>query len=148
MSSRLFTEIRENRGLSYSVFASMHSLRDRGSVLAYAGTSTDRAQETLDVLIAELIKLASGIEDAELDRLKTQLRCSLIMQQESSRSRAAAIAGDWYHLGRVRTREEINQIIDQLTSQSINSYLADNPPKDFCVVTLGQNKLEMPVGIS
>src|SRR5207244_1863891 len=43
MSSRLFTEVRENRGLCYTVYASSHSLRDRGSVFCYAGTSTERA---------------------------------------------------------------------------------------------------------
>ena len=51
MSSRLFTEVREKRGLCYSVYATMHTLRDRGSVLCYAGTSAERAQETLDVTL-------------------------------------------------------------------------------------------------
>ena len=57
MSSRLFTEVRENRGLCYTVYASCHTLRDRGAIIAYAGTTTDRAQETLDVMSGELIRL-------------------------------------------------------------------------------------------
>ncbi len=61
MSSRLFTEVREKRGLCYSVYASMHTLRDRGSVLCYAGTSAERAQETLDVTLAELVRVAEGV---------------------------------------------------------------------------------------
>ena len=61
MSSRLFTEVREKRGLCYSVYASCHSLRDRGSVVCYAGTTTERAQETLDVLLQELTRLAQGV---------------------------------------------------------------------------------------
>ena len=61
MSSRLFTEVREKRGLCYSVYASYHSsLRDRASVLCYAGTGAERAQETLDVMLAELQRLADG----------------------------------------------------------------------------------------
>ena len=71
MSSRLFTEIREKRGLCYTVFASCHSLRDRGSVICYSGTSTDRAQQTLDVLIEQLEELANGIREDELKRLKS-----------------------------------------------------------------------------
>ena len=90
MSSRLFTEVREKRGLCYSVYATMHTLRDRGSVLCYAGTSAERAQETLDVTLGELVRLAEGIEADELARLKARIKSSLIMQQESSSSRSPA----------------------------------------------------------
>lgn len=141
MSSRLFTEVREKRGLSYTVYASYFTLRDRGAVLCYAGTSADRAQQTLDVTLAELRKLKLGIEAGELDRLKARIKSSLIMQQESSSARSGAIARDWYHLGRVRTLAEISSIVDGLTCASINAYLRQHPPKDFIVVTLGQNAL-------
>ena len=56
-SARLFTEVREKRGLCYSVYASYESQRDRAAVLCYAGTSADRAQETLDVTLAEIARL-------------------------------------------------------------------------------------------
>jgi predicted Zn-dependent peptidase len=148
MSSRLFTEVREKRGLCYTVHASCHSLQDRGSVLCYAGTSTERAQETLDVLLAELRRLALGVEPGELQRLKARIKSALIMQQESSASRSFAMAGDWYHLGRVMTMDEISQRIDALTCDSINSYLSENPPGGFSIVTLGEKELEVPLGIS
>jgi predicted Zn-dependent peptidase len=148
MSSRLFTEVRENRGLCYAVQASYHSLRDRGSVLCYAGTTTNRAQETLEVVLAELIRLGRGIAQDELDRLTATLKSSLIMQQESSLSRSNVLAGDWYHLGRVRTVDEVRTIIDGLSCDKTNAYLASHPPRDFRVVTLGENPLEIPVGIS
>jgi predicted Zn-dependent peptidase len=148
MSSRLFTEVREKRGLCYSVYASCHSLRDRGSVLCYAGTSTDRAQETLDVLLAELARLSQGVEPNELQRLKARIKSALIMQQESSSARCFSMAGDWYHLGRILTLEELSRILDGLSCESINAYLASHPPADFCVVTLGEKELEVSVGIS
>jgi predicted Zn-dependent peptidase len=148
MSSRLFTEIRENRGLCYTVYATCHSLKDRGSVFSYAGTTTERAQETLDVLLHELTRLRDGIGQDELDRLKSKIKAALIMQQESSPSRSGSIAGDWYYLGRVQTLEEISRIIDGLTPASINAYLEANPPQDFTIVTVGKKKLELPVGIS
>jgi predicted Zn-dependent peptidase len=148
MSSRLFTEVREKRGLCYSVYATMHTLRDRGSVLCYAGTSAERAQETLDVTLAELVRLAEGIQPGELARLKARIKSGLIMQQESSSSRSGAIARDWYHLARVRTLDELGRLLDALTCESINTYLAAHPPGDFTVVTLGSNPLEVPVGVS
>lgn len=148
MSSRLFTEVRENRGLCYAVYAACHSLRDRGSVLCYAGTSTDRAQETLDVVMTELVRLADGIEAEELDRLKARIKSALIMQQESSPARSSSIAADWYFLNRVQSVHEIGRIVDRLTCDEINLYLRKNPPRDFTVVTIGAEKLEVPRAVS
>lgn len=148
MSSRLFTEVREKRGLCYSVYATMHTLRDRGSVLCYAGTSAERAQETLDVTLAELTGLAAGVRTDELGRLKARIKSGLIMQQESSSSRSGAIARDWYHLGRVRTLDELGRMLDALSCESINAHLAAHPPGDFTIVTLGPSALEVPGGVS
>ncbi len=148
MSSRLFTEVREKRSLCYTVFASLSSLKDEACIVSYAGTSTERAQETLDVLIGELRRMTEGIREDELGRLKALIRSALIIEQESSRSRASSIAGDWYHLGRVRSLDEVSEIVNNLTVDSINTYLSANPPKDFSIVTLGENKLEVPSGVS
>lgn len=145
MSSRLFTEVREKRGLCYSIYASHQSLKDRGSVVCYAGTSAERAQETLDVTLIELKRLAEGIESHELDRLKARIKSGLIMQQESSSARSGAIARDWYHLGRVRTLDEVASLVDALTRDSINAYLADHPPGNFTIVTLGPKPLQMTI---
>ncbi len=142
MSSRLFSEIREKRGLCYSVYASLHSLKDRGSIISYVGTGADRAQQSLDVLIEELTRLSEGITNEELERLKIQVRSSLVMQQESSRSRASSISSDYFHLGRARTLDEVNQLINDLSVERINKYLADNPPANFNLVTLGSQPLE------
>jgi predicted Zn-dependent peptidase len=143
MSSRLFTEVREKRGLCYTVYATMQSLRDRGAVVCYAGTSAERAQETLDVTLGELRRLAEGVQPAELSRLKARVKSGLIMQQESSSARSSAIARDWYHLGRVRTLDEVGALVDALTCETINAYLAKNPPREFTIVTLGPEPLEM-----
>lgn len=147
MSARLFTEVREKRGLCYSVYAVNHTLKHRGSVLCYAGTSAERAQETLDVTLGELLRLTEGIRSEELERLKARIKSALIMQSESSSARAAALARDWYHLGRARTLDEIGQRVDELTCESINAYLRENPPSDFTIVTLGPRPLEIPDGV-
>jgi predicted Zn-dependent peptidase len=142
MSSRLFTEVREKRGLVYTVYAMCHSLKDRGGILAYAGTTAERAQETLDVLAAELRKLYEGITADEIDRLKGRIKRALIIQQESSPSRAGSIALDWYYLGRVRPLAELSAIIDGLSAESINSYLAANVPREMTACTVGPQPLE------
>ena len=84
MSSRLFTEVREKRGLCYSVYAFHETFKSRGTLFAYAGTRAERAQETLDVTLAELKRLKDGIEGDEIDRVKAGLKSSLIMQEEST----------------------------------------------------------------
>src|SRR5208283_2865460 len=137
MSSRLFTEVRERRGLCYSVYASYHTLRDRAGVFCFAGSTAGRAQETLDVTLAELRRLAGGIEPGELKRLKARIKTELIMQQESSFSRSASIAREWYHIDRARTLDELERIVDGLSCEGINDYLAKNPPREFTIVTVG-----------
>ena len=70
------------------------------------------------------------------------------MQQESSSARSSSIAHDWYHLGHARTLRDVSLLIDGLSDRSINSYLAEHPPGDFAIVTLGPRQLEVPGGVS
>lgn len=144
MSSRLFTEVREKRGLCYTVYASLQTQHDRAAVFCYAGTTAERAQETLDVTYGELVRLADGVTPAELSRLKARMKSALIMQQESTHARAGVLARDWRHLGRIRSLAEVNDLVDAVTADTINDYLQRNPPSDFTIVTLGPQPLSMP----
>jgi predicted Zn-dependent peptidase len=144
MSSRLFTEVREKEGLCYAVWATYQTYKDRASVIVYAGTTTPRAQETLEVTLRELRRLRDGIEDDEVERVRAGLKSSLIMQEESTASRASSIASDWYYLGRVRSFDEIQSAIDGLTPKAIVDHLDRCPPKNLAIVTLGEKALEMP----
>ena len=92
-------------------------------------------------MLAELRRLPQGIVQEELDFLTARVKSSLIMQQESSSARSGAIARDWYHLSRVRTLDELGAIVDGLTVERINRYLAARPPRDLTVVTLGLEAL-------
>ncbi len=141
MSSRLFTEIREKRGLCYSVSAGHDMLKDRANVVAYAGTTNERAQETLDVLLSELHRLQEGIEDEEVERIQAGIKSGLIMQQESTRARASFLASDWYYLGRVRSHQEIQSAIDGLSPAVILDHVRRHPPRDLVIVTLGPKPL-------
>ncbi len=148
MSSRLFTEVREKRGLCYSVHASLVGLPDRGAIMCYAGTSAERAQETLDVTIGEIRRLEEGVTTEELERLRARMKSALVMQQESSSARSGSLVRDWLYLGYVRTLDEIGKLVDALSADSINAYLKANPARDFTVVTLGPQPLEMPHAVS
>ncbi len=145
-SARLFTEVREKRGLCYSVYAGYEHQRDRSAMLCYAGTSTDRAQQTLDVMFVELDRLArDGVALDELETMRAGLKSSLIMAQESSMSRSDALASDWYYLGRVRSIEEISDALDALTPEGVSDYAAGmSRLEDLTILTLGPNALRLP----
>lgn len=144
-SARLFTEVREKRGLCYSVYAGYESFKDRAAVLCYAGTSADRAQQTLDVTLEEVKRLSkSGIDAEELETMRAGLKSSLVMQQESSMSRSGSLASDWYYLGRVRPIEEITSTLDALTPQAVSEFAASQSFDDLTVLTLGPKALAMP----
>ena len=143
MSSRLFTEVREKRGLCYAIGARYHSLKEAAGIMCYAGTAPEKAQETLDVVMAEFRRLADGINTEELERAKIGLKSSLILQSESSSSRAGAIGADYYMLGRVRSLEEIKQGIEATTVDSILECLRNNPFEDFTVVTIGPTQVRV-----
>src|SRR5437660_2584262 len=134
MSSRLTTEVREKRGLCYAVWASHQTFKDRASVICYAGTTNERAQETLSVTLRELQRLQDGIEAEEVERVQAGLKSTLIMREESTSARAGALASDWYYLGRVRPIEEIQAAIDSLTPRTIVAHVKKIPPRDFTTV--------------
>ena len=144
MSSRLFTEVREKRGLCYSVYASYAGMRDRGAVLGYAGTTTPRAQETLDVFVAELKRLSQGIEVDELQRAMVGMKARLVMQGESTGARAGAIAADLYVHGRPRTLDELVDKVDSVTLEDVNRFVAENLIQDITAVTIGPERLNFP----
>lgn len=144
MSGRLFTEVREKRALVYNVWAGYSSLKGIGGILGYAGTSNDRAQATLDVFVSELFRLSEGITADELDRAKTGLKASTIMQGESTSARASAIAHDFFVRGRIRTLDEIKAAIDGVSLDQVNEFLKANPPGPFTVVIVGPRELSVP----
>ena len=143
MSARLFTEVREKRGLCYAIGARYHGLKEAAGVMCYAGTTPDKAQETLDCIVGEFSRLGDGISEEEIDRAKVGLKSSLILQSESSSSRAGAIAGDYYMLGSVRSLDEIKDKIEQTTVDSILTFLRNNPFRNFTVVTIGPKQVKV-----
>jgi predicted Zn-dependent peptidase len=143
MSARLFTEVREKRGLCYAIGAKYHCFKDEAGIMCYAGTTPDKAQETVDVITAEFNKLKEGISAEEIQRAQVGLKSVLILQSESSSSRAGSIAGDYYMLGRVRSLDEIKEKVDEMTVDSVQKFLKENEFKGFTVVTIGPREVKV-----
>ena len=141
MGARLFTEVREKRGLVYSVAAVSRAVRGFGYTLGYAGTTTERANETLDVLLNELRRLSEGVSADEHERAATGLLSQLVMQGESSGARASALARDVFLRGTPRTVNEVKDALSALSLADLNSYLESAYHPEFTVLTLGAKPL-------
>jgi predicted Zn-dependent peptidase len=136
--------VREKRGLCYSVWAGYSSLKGQGSIMGYAGSSNERAQATLDCFLSEINRLGKGITQEELDRAKTGLKASTIMQGESTSARAGAIAHDFFMRGRIRTLDEVKAAIDSVSVDQVNAYLKTHEAGPFTIVTVGPKPLKLP----
>ncbi len=143
MSARLFTEVREKRGLCYAIGARYHGLKEAAGIMCYAGTTPDKAQDTLDCVIGEFNRLIEGVTEDEIARAKVGLKSSLILQSESSSSRAGAIGGDYYILGRIRSLDEIKGRIEATSVDSVLAFLRNNPFRDFTVATIGPKQVNV-----
>ncbi len=147
MASRLFTEVREKRGLCYSVSSGYKTDAIRGWRTSYVGTTPARAQESLDVLADELQRLttaAGAVTQVEFDRARAGLRSRVVFSGESTAARASALASDMNKLGRPRSLAELTAQIDSLTLDQVNATMARLDPGRATVQTLGPQPLEVP----
>ena len=122
MSSRLFQEARERLGLAYAIDAYGESYAETGLVGVYAGTAAENAPRTAEVAARELVALTLGVEEAELNRCKAQLKASLFMGRESSLARAEQAAGQALLFDRLFTPAEIAEAVDAVTAADIRAF--------------------------
>lgn len=144
MSARLFTEVREKRGLVYAVSAWHSYLRGFGYFASYAGTTAARAQETLDVLYAELCRAGQAVTKEELSQAKTGIKSKLIIRSEQPSAQAGRVLNDLIYLGRIQSLEEVAAAIDAVSAARIESFTARHPPRPMTLATLGPKKLTPP----
>lgn len=119
MSSRLFQEIRERRGLVYHVSSSLSSYRETGIFAVYAGLSGDKANEFIPVTCEELQKACEGITDAELSRAKNQFRSGLLMSRENPSSVAEWMARHLLTYGRYKPSSEILAEVERVNTDDL-----------------------------
>jgi predicted Zn-dependent peptidase len=124
MSSRLFQEAREKRGLCYSIYAFANNFQDTGFTGIYAGTGEREAGELSAVIAGEMEAMTSGIGDSELARAKAQLKSGLLMGLERPGTRAEQIAGQIFTLGHLQSVAEIVAQIDAVDAAALRGYAA------------------------
>ncbi|MBV8835030.1 MAG: insulinase family protein [Alphaproteobacteria bacterium] len=118
MSSRLFQEVREIRGLCYSVYAFHAAYADTGMLGIYAGTDASDLPELMRVVVDEISNAAETITEAEIVRSKAQMKAGLLMALESSGARAEQLARQMMIYGRPIPLDEIVEKIESVTVDS------------------------------
>ncbi len=119
VSSRLFQEIRENRGLAYSVFSHTSSYLDTGLWAVYAGVSRKRVREVSDLIVREMLRLKDTITVDELDKSKRHLKGNMLLALESTNSRMNNIARQEIYFGKYFSPDEIIRAVDQVTMSEV-----------------------------
>jgi predicted Zn-dependent peptidase len=125
MSSRLFQEVREKRGLCYSIYAFHWGFADSGMFGVHAATGPGDVKELMPVILGELERAAHDIDERELDRARAQLRAGLLMTLESPAGRAGQIARQMLLFGRPIPTEELVQKINAIGVDTIRSLAAE-----------------------
>ncbi|WP_052401442.1 M16 family metallopeptidase [Muricoccus aerilatus] len=124
MSSRLFQEIRERRGLVYSVYSFHSPYRDAGLFTIYAGTGEEQAAELMPATLEELRRVQHDVTEEELARAKAQLRASVLMSLESTGSRCEQLARQLQVHGRIIPVEETKARIAAVTVEQVQQAAA------------------------
>ena len=119
MSSRLYQEIRERRGLAYDIHSYVDHFLDSGALTIYAGVDPKNAADTIAVMIEVLSHLKEGVPDLELTKAKELAKGRLLLRMEDSRSVAGWLGGQELLTGQIRTVDEVSSIIDAITPQDL-----------------------------
>lgn len=125
VSSRLFQNIRERRGLVYSIYSMLNLYRDAGSLVVYAGAAHGKAAEVVDLVLKEFVTLRKRLVSArELKRAKEYVKGSVMLSLESSSSRMTHLAQQLIYYGRFCKLEEILDAVERVTARDVRN-LAD-----------------------
>jgi predicted Zn-dependent peptidase len=146
MSSRLFQEVREKRGLVYSIYSTTSPFRDFGLSYVYAGTSAPNLRQVIDLILNQFSLLKKeGLSKEELERGREYLKGTLVLGMESTSSRMSWMARSEYYYNRVMTIDEVFDKVDKVTQDDIirlaNKYFRD----EYLTLTVIGDLEELPV---
>ncbi len=141
MSSRLFQEVRERRGLCYAIYSTAWGLKDTGLFAVHAATGAGMVGELIDVVSDEIDRMAdAGPTDAEVARAKAQLKAGLMMSLESSSARAEQMARQMLLHGRVLPTSELIDCVDRVTAQEVVAVARGLRRSDAAVSVVGAGR--------
>jgi predicted Zn-dependent peptidase len=139
MSSRLFQEVREKRGLAYSIYAFSSSYKKNGAFGVYAATSADKVAELSDTVAEELVKIRQNVLEQELERTKAQLKAALLMARESASSSCEQISRQTSLFGRPLEKEKIVKKIEDVSIEDVRRLADKIFSSKPSVITVGKN---------
>ena len=125
MSSRLFQEIREKRGLCYTIFAQAGAYSDTGLLTIYSGTSSENLKNLSDITISEMKRAAIDFEQAELDRARVQMKAGMLMGLESASSRVERLARMLIIWNKIPSLDEVVQKIDAVSLEDVRAFASN-----------------------
>lgn len=140
MSSRLFQEVREKRGLVYSIFAFCSNYKDTGTFGVYAACQDKKAKEVIDIIRFELKKIIDDITEEELQKAKTQLKASLLMGLESSSTRMERLANQILLHKKISSPSETAQKIENIQIDSVKSLISNMLQSKPTLAIIGNGK--------
>ena len=121
MSSRLFQNVREKRGLAYAVFSGLSAYQDAGALSIYAGCANEAVAELIDVVVAEIRQIkAEGLDQTELRRAKDHLKGSLMLSLESTSSRMSHLARQEMYGDETDTLDEMLAAIERVSEHDVD----------------------------
>ena len=141
VSSRLFQEIREERGLAYSVYSFTSSYHDSGLFGVYVGTGRNKYRQVIDIIRDELVNFKDTVSEDELTRAKKQLKGNLVLALESTSGRMNNLARQEIYYGKYISPSEIMKAIDGVRFSEVRE-LSDRLFSDrkFALTVLGPVK--------
>jgi predicted Zn-dependent peptidase len=150
MSSRLFQRLREKEGLCYSIYSFHSSYKDAGLFGIYCGTSSEKYEKALQLILDELNNIVQkGIDEDELNDAKTLVKGNLALSLESIEVRMGQLARDEINYGRFYTYDEIIEKVFAVTRNDIMDTLRDLfVDKQLTHVSIGKNEISEPKGMS
>jgi predicted Zn-dependent peptidase len=137
MSSRLFQEVRENRGLAYNVYSFPAPSAETGLFGMYAGCAPERADQVMELMVAEFERMAAGVTDAELERAKGQIVGSTVLRLEDSYSRMSRLARSELVFGDLWSIGEALDEVRAVTADDVAGVAAELASRERAVVRVG-----------
>jgi predicted Zn-dependent peptidase len=145
MSSRLFQEVREKRGLAYAVYSYHQGYSDAGAVKMYVGSTTGNVGEAVEVITEQLSRIrGEPVSEEELRRTKEQLKSSTILAMESTAARMTRIGRSIITGTQILTPEEISARIDAVTAEDVKRLANEHlKPEHIYFAAVGPKELEL-----
>ena len=140
LTSRLYQEVREERGLVYSIFSQLTTFADTGLETIYAGTEAKHAPTVIEIILRELKRLKkNGIKKVDLDLFKTQVKGSILLGADDVESRMNSLAVNEMMFGRYRSVDEVVRDVEKVTLDSVHEFIETKfRPNDPSILLMGQ----------